>query len=204
MNELIQQIEERYSVKLPEEFVEFWRRGFCSIPALRTVGPNYLWVPEMEWMPLEEIRDYHFPSYQKVCMPLLPFSFDGGGSPFCFMLGEGEQMAILWCKYDCIETEVFAPHFLAAIFRSFLFNSEEATDHELHSHTLNHSKNGIRLLNGLLPSSQIDILTEIYNRRPRVVGKDLLQLISTEERQEIERTHFPEFDPQKSVRWRVD
>jgi hypothetical protein len=200
---IISQIEDRYSAKLPDEFIEFWRRGLCDVLAPGIVGQNYLWVPEMEWMPLEEIRDYKFPAYQNVCIPLLPFACDGAGDSHSFMLGEPSEMAVLWCPRDCPEMEIFAPDFLAAVFRSYLVNSEQTYDECLKA-TLPYVVRAIELLDGILPSAQLEILTEIYQREPEVVGKNLVRLLSPEERHAIEKSQFPDFDPQKVVRWSLD
>jgi hypothetical protein len=123
MERAFTQIEERYRFVLPESFREFWRRGFCSVLGPGRPGPNYLLLPDMEWMPLAEIitfefRPYHLPGF-------VPFAFTGGGDHWCWQpeFTVDSKTRVLCCYKDCYDADIYAPDFISTVYRHIIENA---------------------------------------------------------------------------------
>jgi hypothetical protein len=116
MEELFTQIEKRYAFTLPQAFREFWKRGFCTITG-RSLGPHYLLLMDMEWMPLEEIADFEFQSYHRP--GFVPFATSGSGDLWCWQPAFTDERGtrVLSCPHDCYDADVYAPDFVSAVFR---------------------------------------------------------------------------------------
>jgi hypothetical protein len=193
---------------LPTAFVEFWRRGFCTILGPRNTGPDYIWLPDVEWLSLEDIRDYQFPKYLNVQILLLPFAEDAAGSPYCFMIGRSDGMPVIWCASDCPKTEIYAPDFSAAVFRSLLGQATQWLDLEWLESERKIARNSITQLRQILPDSQIQLLDGVYGRQPQSIlrghpshPKEWNFLMSNEEFAQIMKNEFPDFDSNTAVQW---
>ena len=77
-------------------------------------------MPDMEWMPLEEIIDYHFEDYQSP--GFVPFAFTAGGDLWCWRAVPDAvvEPCVVECPHDCEEGSVYAPDFQTAIYRHLL------------------------------------------------------------------------------------
>ena len=126
MEELLTQIERRYAFTLPQEFREFWKRGFCTITG-RNLGPHYLLLMDMEWMPLEEIAGFEFQSYHRP--GFVPFATSGSGDLWCWQPAFTDERGtrVLYCPHDCYDADVYAPDFMSAIYRHLV--DQAATMH---------------------------------------------------------------------------
>jgi hypothetical protein len=104
------EIEQRYSMTLPVLFREIWRLGWCS-------GSDFLIMPDMEWMPLQEVIDYQFEDYQME--GFVPFAFTAGGDLWCWQTDSSvcAEPRVVECPHDCDEGRVFALDFRSAIYR---------------------------------------------------------------------------------------
>jgi hypothetical protein len=75
------QIEAEHGFKLPAEYITLADRGAFDVPEpsgnyIELVDSSYLWVSEMEWRPLPDVRDHAMPVY---CKPgFVSFAFTGG------------------------------------------------------------------------------------------------------------------------------
>ncbi len=116
MHELFTRIEQRYAFSLPQAFREFWSRGWCTITDHR-LGPNYLLLPDMDWMPLEQIADFPFEPYH---LPgFVPFATTAGGDLWCWQpaFTDARGTRVLSCPHDCYDADIFAPDFVSAVCR---------------------------------------------------------------------------------------
>jgi len=77
-------------------------------------------MPDMEWMPLEEIIDYRFEDYQSP--GFVPFAFTAGGDLWCWRAVPDAvvEPCVVECPHDCEEGSVYAPDFQMAIYRHLL------------------------------------------------------------------------------------
>ena len=91
---LFSQIEQRYLLKMPSAFREIWRRGWCS-------DKDSIYFPDLEWMPLEEIRDYEFEEYQ--ISGFVPLAHTAGGGLWCWELEQSfsAEPRVVMCPRDC-------------------------------------------------------------------------------------------------------
>ena len=74
INEALEDIEQHFSVRLPELYKKWTRLGI-------TQPENYLWVNDAEWVIIEDVisvLDSQF-SYCNILRKLIPFAFTGGG-----------------------------------------------------------------------------------------------------------------------------
>src|SRR6516164_5067104 len=85
--DIFRQIEQRYGFSVPTEYRLMSERGWFDFDDARNrVGPDYLWLYDMEWLDPAGIRDHEFPEY---CEPgFVPFAFTGGGDHWCWWPAE--------------------------------------------------------------------------------------------------------------------
>jgi hypothetical protein len=123
--DIFKQIETKYRFTFPQEYRQMWERGWFdfkkgTVPHSNPSDESYLWMNEMEWMPLADILDFAFPSY---CKPgFVPFAFTGGGSYWCWYPEHvtNDAVPIVHCPRDSKIAEFYAPHFLGAVYRQIL------------------------------------------------------------------------------------
>lgn len=125
LESLFSQIERRYILKLPSAFREIWRLGWCS-------DKDSIYLPDLEWLPLEAIRDYEFEDYQ---MPgFVPFATTGSGDLWCWEHEQsgGAEPRVVACPHDCDEGSVYAADFTSALYRQLLdglaIHAQQAAD----------------------------------------------------------------------------
>ena len=155
------EIERCYSFRLPPLFREIWRLGFCS-------GDTFLIMPDMEWMPLQDIIDYRFEDYQ---LPgLVPFAFTAGGDLWCWQAVPDAlaEPHVVECPHDCEEGSVYAPDFQTAIYRHLL---EAAAGQHIAEQDLLDEVELIRQccdrFRSLLSQRQAGKLDEVLSRSPQ-------------------------------------
>ena len=159
------QIEERYRFVLPADFREFWRRGFCTILGPGRPGPQYLLLPDMEWMPLGEIVAFKFKSYH---LPgFVPFAITGAGDYWCWQpeFTQGSSTRVLLCLHDSDDADIYAPDFISAVYRQVVEGAtavmEEVEAIETSRRELAMAVSALRPF--LLPARQ-DTLADIIQR----------------------------------------
>jgi hypothetical protein len=121
-------IEAKYGFAIPALYRRMEKDGFFAFePGRVGVDPwndSYLWVPEMEWMPLQEILDFEPPSYQRP--GFLPFAFTGGGEYWCWWPAEDPEAVV---HLPIGDAGVFdAPNILGSIYRRFLDYAIEVSE----------------------------------------------------------------------------
>jgi hypothetical protein len=123
--DLYRDIEARYGFSLPAEYRHMKERGWFdsttnTMPYFNPTGQSYLWMNEMEWMPLHSIRAFEFPGY---CKPgFIPFAFTGGGDHWCWYpeYATNGVTPVVLCPHDDMMAEFYAPDFLGSVYRQML------------------------------------------------------------------------------------
>jgi hypothetical protein len=135
--DIFRQIEQRYGFSVPTEYRLMSERGWFDFDDARNrVGPDYLWLYDMEWLDPAGIRDHEFPEY---CEPgFVPFAFTGGGDHWCWWPAEsvGGVAPVVFCPRDSIMAEFYAPDFLGGLYRHVLdyaaFGFDDADEDRQH------------------------------------------------------------------------
>ena len=128
--EIYKEIERRYGFRLPSDYRSMQELGWFDFDpttdrdvAFDPGSPHgYLWLNDMEWLSLAEIRDHQFPNY---CLSgFVPFAFTGGGDHWCwypkFTDADSGSTPVVLCPRDSNTGEFYAPHFLGAMYRQAL------------------------------------------------------------------------------------
>ena len=68
--------------RIPEIYTEMSRKGFFN-------KDTYLWLNDMEWIPIEKIGDYEYEDGES--RSVVPFAFTGGGDKWVWVIDEGEN-----------------------------------------------------------------------------------------------------------------
>lgn len=129
-SELLRQIERRYGFALPAEYREMQERGWFG-PITAEEGQDvyahprlhaYLWLNEMEWMPLAQIVNFELPSYCKPPVVLIPFARSGGGDYWCWSPHHATRgvVPVVSCPHDSCMGEVYARDFVSSLYRQIL------------------------------------------------------------------------------------
>jgi hypothetical protein len=121
VSELFRRIEDRYAFCFPSEYTAMHRKGWLQFdPARRGLPQPYLWMNEMEWLSLQDMLDFEFPTY---CKPgFVPFAFTGGGDHWCWYpehAADGVTPVVL-CPRDSTAGEFYAPSFTGSLYRQIL------------------------------------------------------------------------------------
>ncbi len=123
--ELYRQIEKRYGFAIPEEHRQMKARGWfdCAegtMPYFNPMSRSYLWIQEMEWIPLPAIRDHEFPDYCKA--GFVPFAITGAGDHWCWYPEHtfNGVAPVVFCPHDEKFGKFYAPHFLGSVYRQVL------------------------------------------------------------------------------------
>ena len=156
MIELFRSIEKRYDFALPQAFKTAWEAGWA--------GDNYLALPDLEWLPLEEIAEYEFEDYQ--ISGLVPFASTGGGDLWCwqpaFLGPDGPR--VIECPHDCTEASVYAPDFRSFLYRRLL---DEACACFLDAEGMEEHRSGLlrgfEQVSALLQTEEREMLASVLN-----------------------------------------
>jgi hypothetical protein len=122
---LYQTIESRFSFPLPADYRQLEERGLFTLSKAShasefTAPGSYLWLPDMEWYPLEEIAAFTFQAYH---LPgFVPFAFTAGGDYWCWQPAHTDARGtrVVCCHRDCELATVYAPNLAAALYRQAL------------------------------------------------------------------------------------
>lgn len=207
------QIEDRYGFALPAEYRRMWERGWFDLKAGEGLDlyahperHSYLWLNEMEWMPLEAIRDNRFPEYCK--SGFVPFAFTGGGDHWCWHPASANCgiTPVVLCPRDSKIGEFYASNFLGALYRQSLeFASYVKPEDEAEARI--HLKRWVDDLGPLLPSPWSQTLANVA-RSPLQTWKEMRYemsgLLRRAEYNEIVRRDlvFPLLD--QEIQWMED
>lgn len=165
-------IERRYGFAIPEEYRQMNARGWfdCAdgtMPYFDPASRSYLWMNDMEWISLEGIRDFEFPSYCK--SGFVPFAFTAGGDHWCWYpehMSNGATPVVL-CPHDSKIGEFYAPHFLGSLYRQALAFAAGDLDLTEEPEARQHLKRWFDDLGPLFPMGWRQTLASLLNAPPR-------------------------------------
>jgi hypothetical protein len=126
LDELDERVRERWGFTLPAEYREMHSLGWLTIDRpgqtedFLEPGRQYLPLNDMEWLPLEEIRDFQFQAWEGD--EFVPFAQSGLGDHWCWWPAETTEAGtpVVLCPHDDQSGIVYAPHFLGALYRHML------------------------------------------------------------------------------------
>lgn len=106
---------------------------------LLDMNRSYVWLNEMEWMPINEVKEYEYE--EEELETFLPFAFTGGGDKWVWVLNtEKKEYPVGLCYHDAYEGVYYAKNTEDAIFRqmieyvsdyNFYINEEEAESYQV-------------------------------------------------------------------------
>lgn len=128
--DLYREIEQRYCFALPREYRQMQEQGWFG-PITAEEGQDvcahprrhaYLWLNDMEWMPLADILSFEFPSYCEPPIRLIPFAFTAGGDHWCWSPQHATAgvTPVVACPRDDRTGEVYARDFVSGLYRQIL------------------------------------------------------------------------------------
>lgn len=98
--------------KIPLIYQKMHERGYTSID-------NYLWLNEMEWMPMDKILGYQHDEGESAL--ILPFAFTGGGDKWVWIIdGENEEYNVGLCERGELNGVYYAKNMEDAIIRQII------------------------------------------------------------------------------------
>lgn len=127
--QLYARIEARFGFALPDEYRRMRARGWFTYDApasdaayRRPREQAYLWLFDMEWMPLADIDggDELFFSFSRG--GLVPFAFAADASHWCWFPDRAARgvAPVVFCPRDCEDGQFYAPDLLGAMYRQIL------------------------------------------------------------------------------------
>jgi hypothetical protein len=158
---IVDQIVTRYEFPLPKEYLDMNAKGWFDISNGISI---YLWIPECEWLSLEQILNYKFNSYQKA--GFVPFGFTGSGDLWCWHpeVTNPSGTPIVNCPHDGYEGEYDSHNFLGSIYHRILEYSLGGIDLDEEDVARQQLRRYARDLKQYFPSSWIATLESLsYN-----------------------------------------
>lgn len=160
MLNIYKQIEERYGFRIPDEYRALQERGLVAGPD----PASELWLLEVEWMPLEEIRDYQFQDYQKP--GFVPFGFTGRGDLWCWWPegADPQGTPVVLCPHDDMMAHVEAPHLMGFLYRRVLDYVSGGFDPEDEAEAREHVRDWHRLIGSEVPAAWAETVAALSGR----------------------------------------
>lgn len=106
----------------PQLYVEMDRAGYLDsknfIDMHHLESQEYLWFYDMEWITIENIKNYQRPDYQSE--NIVVFAKTGGGDLWAWNLDYLPTLPVVFCPHDDDEGKFYANSLEAALFRHIL------------------------------------------------------------------------------------
>lgn len=97
---------------------------------LLDMNQSYVWLNEMEWMPIQDVKEYQYE--EEELETFLPFAFTGGGDKWVWVLNtQKEEYPVGLCYHDAYEGVYYAKNTEDAIFRQII---EYVSDYNFYIH----------------------------------------------------------------------
>lgn len=165
--DVITELEDHFGVSLPRGYRDWSLKKYTD----RRVRMNqYLWVPEAEWIPPDEIPQYDL-GRTNIIPGLIPFAFSGAGDHWCWntQVKNGDaEYEILCCWHDEELADRFAPTFPAWFYRNCLVYASEAI--EIDYDSIDEGRHSLRLwskrLSDIYPGDWAVHLAGLASRTP--------------------------------------
>lgn len=150
---------------IPPLYKKMNEKGFTN--------PNneaYLWLNEMEWMPIDKIREYEYDNGESKL--IIPFAITGGGDKWVWIAnGDDKEYCVGLCENAEVNGTYYAKNTEDAIFRqiieyvsdsNFYLIKEEAESYQVSEEELKIQLEGWRNnFEGILNDEYINIIAEL-------------------------------------------
>lgn len=151
--------------RIPEIYSRMSQKGFFS-------KQTFLWLHEMEWIPIERIEDYEYEDGES--RSIVPFAFTGGGDKWVWVLKEGEvDYPVGLCQGCEVNGIYYARNTQDAILRqiieyvsgsNFYVNAEEAESYQFSETELKEQlKTWKNRFEGILCKEYIEIISSFIS-----------------------------------------
>ncbi|MFL5807305.1 MAG: SMI1/KNR4 family protein [Roseiflexaceae bacterium] len=120
---MYQEIEQRYQFVIPPLYRSLQHQGWldpANLAGQALLDSHYLWLFDVEWWSLDQIRDYAYPSYYQP--GFVPFASTDTGDFWCWWPERATDAGapVVLCPHDSIFAHIDAPHFEGWIYRRVL------------------------------------------------------------------------------------
>lgn len=176
--------------KVPVAFQEMNRRGF-------TTAKNYLWLNEMEWIPIDDIYGYDYEEGESET--IVPFAYTGGGDKWVWVVNDTD---LEYCVGICENAEItgvyYAKNIEDAIIRqiieyvsdsNFYINKDEAKSYQYSENELKAQLVDLKKkFSGILPNEHLSIIDNLCKKSLKYVKSqygEWYALLTREEENEI-------------------
>ena len=147
---------------IPSVYQKMNERGFTNPQA-----DSYLWLNEMEWMPIDKIKEYEYDEGET--KSIVPFAITGGGDKWVWVVNnENKEYCVGLCERAESNGIYYAKNTEDAIFRqiieyaassNFYLIKEEAESYQVSEDELKiHLKNWKKSFQGILNSEYLNII----------------------------------------------
>lgn len=150
---------------IPSVYQKMNEKGFIT-----PNNDSYLWLNEMEWMPIDMINEYEYDESES--KSIVPFAITGGGDKWVWVLNdENNEYCVGLCERAEVNGTYYARNTEDAIFRqiieyvsdsNFYFIKEEAKSYQVNEEELKIQLEGWKnSFKGILNDVYIDIIDKL-------------------------------------------
>ena len=193
----------------PSLYLKMQEKGFFD-------KETYLWLADMEWMPIEKIKDYEYEDGES--KSIVPFAFTGGGDKWVWVKnGENSDYSVGLCENAEVEGTYYAKNTEDAILRqiveyvsssSFYKHKQEAKSYQISEEDLkNHLRNWKFCLKGIIRDDYISLIDSFIELDLKFIKSkygEWYALLSLEEKEELVKKHLDFGLIDKPFPWFVD
>lgn len=119
--------------KIPFVYQEMEKRGYTNAQS-----DSYLWLNEMEWIPVDLIKNYKYDEGETDT--IIPFAFTGGGDKWVWIFDDCKEYAVGLCENAEVNGIYYAENTQDALLRNiiefvadsnFYINKEDAESYQI-------------------------------------------------------------------------
>lgn len=177
---------------IPSVYKKMNERGFTNLN-----NESYLWLNEMEWMPIDKIREYEYDNGESKL--IIPFAITGGGDKWVWVANdENKEYCVGLCERAEVNGVYYAKNTEDAIFRqiieyvsdsNFYLIKEEAESYQVNEDELKMQLEGWKnSFRGILNDEYINIidkLSELSLKHIKCQYGEWYALLTLEEQDEL-------------------
>lgn len=153
----------RKNYKIPLVYQKMHERGYLD-------PENYLWLNEMEWIPINKIDKYEYDEGES--RVIIPFAFTGGGDKWVWVINdENREYSVGICENGEVNGVYYAKNLEDAILRqiieyvsdsNFYIHESKAKSYQINeSELMQQLENWKNSFKGILNESYLEILDDL-------------------------------------------